>query len=506
MDRLEPAAPGRLRAGLAGEGLPLAGIDRAPAVGGRGPHDLRGGGDERPVARLSPAQRLLGVLLLGDVVVHLDHRAGTSLLVAVQDPVAGDLDPCPRARATGELRVPLAVLQQRGDRLLRRHRKLGVQQLERVGADRLLLGPAVQPLRARAPELDPAVEAAGHDRRMAQDLQQLLGLAHALAQRGAGGLLGLEQPFAQREVGLGPLGGAPLVVGAARHRGHPERGGEREPGERRDEERQHDVLLVEAQAQRQQAAGGEEQRDGHRDRQQPAQQDGPWVARRQQVDDHRLVGRGSDTRGQQEQQQRRHERGAEPGGEGVQLGHAEEVAHHGEQREHGREQQSGQVDPPVRQMPLVLGEQQRQPQQEEARRADRRGPPGKGRGDPMHVVGKEERVEAEVAPDEVFGENQRRHQDGEPGGDELLADEIRPQGQQAAAGQHEHEGGERDGRGLEGPGRDDGPGPEDVGLDRRDAESRRRGAGHDGHLPHPPREDRGGRMRFYRRGSGGTVR
>ena len=29
--------------------------------------------DQRPVARLTPAEQLLGAALLGDVVVHLDH-------------------------------------------------------------------------------------------------------------------------------------------------------------------------------------------------------------------------------------------------------------------------------------------------------------------------------------------------------------------------------------------------------------------------------------------------
>ena len=57
VDRLEPASPRRLGAGLAGEGHPLAGVDGPPAVGGRGPDDLRGGRDQGPVPRLAAAER-----------------------------------------------------------------------------------------------------------------------------------------------------------------------------------------------------------------------------------------------------------------------------------------------------------------------------------------------------------------------------------------------------------------------------------------------------------------
>ncbi len=52
MDRLEPPAPGGLGSGLPGERLPLARVGGPAAVARRGPHDLRGGGDECAVAGL----------------------------------------------------------------------------------------------------------------------------------------------------------------------------------------------------------------------------------------------------------------------------------------------------------------------------------------------------------------------------------------------------------------------------------------------------------------------
>ena len=142
VDRLEPASPRRLGAALAGEGLPLAGVDGPAAVGGRGPHDLGGGRDQGPVPRFAAAGRFLGVLLHGEVVVHLDHGSRAAVRIPVENPVTRHLYPEAAAGPSGQLAVrPFAVREQRGRDFLRRRRQLGVQQPHHVGADRITLLP-----------------------------------------------------------------------------------------------------------------------------------------------------------------------------------------------------------------------------------------------------------------------------------------------------------------------------------------------------------------------------
>ena len=277
VDRLEPASPRRLGAALAGEGLPLAGVDGPPAVGGRGPHDLGGGRDQGPVPRFAAAERFLGVLLHGEVVVHLDHGSRAAIRIPVENPVTRHLHPEAAAGPSGQLAVPFAVREQRGRDFLRRRRQLGVQQPHHVGADRITLLPPVEAMGTGAPELNPAVQASRQHRGVIEDLQQLARLLHALSERRARRLLRLEQPLAQCPLRHRPLGGPPLAIRATHHGRHPKRRHQREAHERRDEQRQRDVLLVEAEPEREQASRREEHRDHHRHRQQAAQQDRSWV-------------------------------------------------------------------------------------------------------------------------------------------------------------------------------------------------------------------------------------
>src|SRR5262249_59475146 len=71
--RVQPAAAQVLIQALAGDPAPLRGILRDLARRGGHPDDLRTRLDQRPVALLAPADRLLGVAPLGDV--DGDHGA-----------------------------------------------------------------------------------------------------------------------------------------------------------------------------------------------------------------------------------------------------------------------------------------------------------------------------------------------------------------------------------------------------------------------------------------------
>ena len=132
VDRLEPAPAAALGLGLAGEGRPLGRVAGAAAVGARRPDDLGRRRHQRAVAGLARAAPRLRQVLLGDVAVHLDHRLGAALRIAVQDPVGGDQDGRAVPRLAGHLAFPLALLGQDGRRLARRHRELGRQQLATV--------------------------------------------------------------------------------------------------------------------------------------------------------------------------------------------------------------------------------------------------------------------------------------------------------------------------------------------------------------------------------------
>ena len=95
---------------------------------------------------------------------------------------------------------------------------------------------------------------------MGQDLEQLARLALAFARGGGGRGLRAEPLVAQRQLRLRAVAGAALGVGPAHDAGDPERRRQEHRDESRDEHHQADVDLVEAEAERHQAAGREEQR------------------------------------------------------------------------------------------------------------------------------------------------------------------------------------------------------------------------------------------------------
>jgi hypothetical protein len=186
---------------------------------------------------------LLGALLLGDVAVYLDYGVRPALRVAVQHPVARHPHRRAVAGVPGELGPPLTGVQQRGLGLPGLDRVLRAEQVVRHGAHRRLRGPAVEPLRAGAPEADPPVEPAGEDRCVAQHLEKLAGAALAVADRVAHRGFGGEEPLAHGELCLGPVGQAPLRLGPAHQPHRPERRAQREADERGHEERQAEVDL-----------------------------------------------------------------------------------------------------------------------------------------------------------------------------------------------------------------------------------------------------------------------
>jgi hypothetical protein len=399
--------------------------------------------------------------------------------------------------------MPFAAREERLGGLLAGHRKLGVQQPQRVGTDRLALVPAVEPVRARAPELDPAVQAPREHGCVIQDLQQLAGLLDALAQRHPRRQLGFQQPLTQCPLRLGPFGGAPLRVGAAHHGGHAERRHQREADERPDEESEHDMLLVEAEAEREEAADGEEHRDRDRQRQQPAQKDRARVAPRDQVGQGGEMGGGRDAEREQEENRCVCEREPDPGRERVELRHAGHVPDHGDQRKPSGRHEGGDVRPPVQEMPLVHRQEQRESQQEEAGGGDRCGTAGKRRRDPLYVVGEEEGVEPQLPPDEILDQHQGGDQDHQTRRSRLVPRQARQHREQARTGEDEHDRHQRHGLGQEQRRGDSGAAAEHVRLDRGEPEDGRNGARNERELAQPHRHASG--RSHSRRGGRGAV-
>ena len=150
---------------------PLARIGGRPAVGRRGPDDLRGGGHERAVARLAPPRasssaRRCSVTSSSTSITASGRPAGSRCRIQW----LATWTHRAVARLAGDLAVPLAVLQQDGLGLARGHRELGGQQLARPR--RPSPRSADQPYSRSAPSLQNRIRpssAARDDRRVAQD-------------------------------------------------------------------------------------------------------------------------------------------------------------------------------------------------------------------------------------------------------------------------------------------------------------------------------------------------
>ena len=485
VDGAEPATAGRLELGLPGERDPLAQVERAGAVGRRGPDDARGGHDERPVARLAPAEQLLGPALLGDVVVHLDHGVRPAGLIAVEDPVTRHLHDGAVARLARELRVPLAVLQQRRLGLALEHRELGGQELAGDGARRLLGRPAVQLGGSVAPEPDSAVEAAREHRRMGQDLEQLARLALAFARGGRGRGLRAEPLVAQRQLRLRAIAGAALGVGPAHDAGDPERRRHEHRDESRDEHHQSDVDLVEAETEGHQAAGREQQGQQHGQREQQPEKRRPGIPSAEQHQDGGFVRGDRHAARQEEEDPRGVQRGPEPVRETVQLGHADEMAHDRDHREDDHAEHDGGLHA-ARPLPgPARGQQEGEALQEQGRGGDGCRSAREDPGERGRLAGEEQPVDVEVDAEQVLGHDergeQRRHQRQVP----LDACAVQVRGQQAGAGEQDQHGGERLGRQDELRQREQAPDGEHVAPEHRDPERDRDDARRQGRLAEP---------------------
>jgi hypothetical protein len=136
-----------------------------------------------------------------------------------------------------------------------------------------------------------------------ENLEHLAHAAFAFANHGARRRLSMEQALGERQVGIDLVRGTTLVVRLPHDRGHPERRAHREPDKKRRIQRQDNMNLVNAEAQRVNAPRGEEQGQQHGHRKEPTQQDRAGILLSQQAQGGRLVDRERDTQRQQLQAQ-----------------------------------------------------------------------------------------------------------------------------------------------------------------------------------------------------------
>jgi hypothetical protein len=238
------------------------------------------------------------------------------------------------------------------------------------------------------------------------------------------------------------------------------------------------VDLIEPQPERLHAADGEQNREHQRERQQPSQQHRAGLVAQEQRHQGGLVGRGHEARGEHQQPDRRVQRHAASRRQPVQLRHPAQVPGDGEQRhDHGRDEH-GAV-PPARSGARSRWRQQQHAQQQEAGTAERGRTAGKDRHELRDLVAEEQRVDPEVDPQDVLGQERRRQRGGERGGGLTQARGVDAEREQGGAGEHEQHGVERLGQRQEhGRGRQRHD-PEHVCLQQERAQSHGDGPGHD---------------------------
>ena len=150
--------------------------------------------------------------------------------VPVEDPVARHLHPAPAPRPSGQLARAIRPCPAAPPRLLRRHGKLGVQQLASRRRRPLPARPSrtgAAPRRSRTGFARPGLAPA-----------PARGSGSPAARGSAARSPGAPRPSPARPASsrslsamlrLGPLGGSPLDIRAPHHRGHPERRGSERP-------------------------------------------------------------------------------------------------------------------------------------------------------------------------------------------------------------------------------------------------------------------------------------